>query len=169
MCVCVCACGYEGISLCWHCNVDFVLFHNITCHTKSIWSPIHVNTCTLVAISMILWSLECIWMQEFEEPPLIKLEELPHWLGDLIALENWWVSNTLCIWPMRGYAQWPNRFWLDSFYLCHKDLTSYRLVANSSQMVWTRMIIDTLTLKIKSMTYYINFHTQCKSNTNKNI
>ena len=53
--------------LCHYCNVDFVLFHNVTCYINSLSSRIHVNTtqvlnitCTLVATSVILWSLECI-------------------------------------------------------------------------------------------------------------
>ena len=52
---------------CHYCNVDFVLFHNVTCYTNSLLSHIHVNTvelldvtCILIAISMIWWSLECI-------------------------------------------------------------------------------------------------------------
>jgi hypothetical protein len=46
--------------------LHFVLFNNVTCYTKSIVSRIHVNTinfcnitCTLVAIGVILRSLEC--------------------------------------------------------------------------------------------------------------
>jgi hypothetical protein len=46
----------------WH----FVLFHNVACCTISIVSRIHVNTtklrnitCSLVAIGVILQSLEC--------------------------------------------------------------------------------------------------------------
>ena len=48
-------------------HISYVLFHSVTCYTKSIVSRIHVNTttnfcnfiCTLVAIGVILWSLEC--------------------------------------------------------------------------------------------------------------
>ena len=47
-------------------HITFVLFHNVTCYTNSIVSRIHVNTtklcnntCTLVAIGVILHSLEC--------------------------------------------------------------------------------------------------------------
>ena len=44
-------------------HISFVLFHNVTCYTNSIVSRIHVSitniTCTLVAIGVILWSLEC--------------------------------------------------------------------------------------------------------------
>ena len=47
-------------------RISFVLLHNVTCHTNSIVSRIHVNTtklrsttCTLVATCVILWSLEC--------------------------------------------------------------------------------------------------------------
>jgi hypothetical protein len=47
-------------------HISFVLFHNITCYTNSIVSRIHVDTrklhnitCTLVATSVILWSLGC--------------------------------------------------------------------------------------------------------------
>ena len=59
-------------SRCHHCNhchyynVDFVLFHNVTCYIDSLFSRFHVNTtklpnitCTLVATSMILRGLEC--------------------------------------------------------------------------------------------------------------
>ena len=49
-----------------YCNVDIVLFHNVTCYTYSHLSRIHVNTIELlnitwtsVARSAILWSLEC--------------------------------------------------------------------------------------------------------------
>ena len=45
--------------------LHFVLFHSVTCYTKSIVSHIHVNTTklrnvtfTLVATSVILWSLD---------------------------------------------------------------------------------------------------------------
>ena len=48
-------------------HFSFVLFHNVTCYTKPIVSRIHVNTTklrnityTLVAIGVILRSLECI-------------------------------------------------------------------------------------------------------------
>ena len=64
---------YSNATRCHHCNnyhycnVDFVLFHQDTCHTNSLLSHIHVNTtvflnimCTLVATSVILQSLECI-------------------------------------------------------------------------------------------------------------
>ena len=44
----------------------FVVFHSVTCYANSRVSRIHVNTtklrnitCTLVATSVILWSLEC--------------------------------------------------------------------------------------------------------------
>ena len=51
-------------------HISFMLFHNVTCYTNSIVSCIHVNTaklpnitCTLVAIGVILRSLECIWFR----------------------------------------------------------------------------------------------------------
>ena len=51
---------------CHYCNVDFVLFHNVTCYTNSLLSCIQVHTtnlfsimCTLVATCMILGRLEC--------------------------------------------------------------------------------------------------------------
>ena len=51
---------------CHYYNVDFVLFHNVTCLTNSLLSCIHVNTahllditCTLVTTCMILGRLEC--------------------------------------------------------------------------------------------------------------
>ena len=34
-------------SYCHHCNVDFVLFHNVTCYTNYLLSCIHVNTAGL--------------------------------------------------------------------------------------------------------------------------
>jgi hypothetical protein len=47
-------------------NVDFVLFHNVTCYINSLWSCIHINIvyflnlmCTLVATYVILERLEC--------------------------------------------------------------------------------------------------------------
>ena len=60
----------------WHhchyhhwCDVGFVLFHNVTCYIEPLSSHIHVNTlfllkstCTLVATSMMLGRVECIWM-----------------------------------------------------------------------------------------------------------
>ena len=53
-------------SYCQQCNLDFVVFHNVTCYYNPRLSHIHVNTtkllkitCTLVATSVILQSLEC--------------------------------------------------------------------------------------------------------------
>ena len=52
---------------CHYCNAGFMLFHDVICYTNSLLSPTHVNTikilnimCTLVATSVMLWSLECI-------------------------------------------------------------------------------------------------------------
>ena len=49
-----------------YCNVDFMLFHNVTCYTISLLSSIRVHTtkllnitCTLITTSMRLWTLEC--------------------------------------------------------------------------------------------------------------
>ena len=46
--------------------LHFVLFHSVTCYTNPIVSHIHVNNtklcnimCTLVAMGVMLWSLEC--------------------------------------------------------------------------------------------------------------
>ena len=51
-------------------HISFVLFHTVTCYTKSIVSRIHVdttklrnNTCTLVATGVILRSLECTMLR----------------------------------------------------------------------------------------------------------
>jgi hypothetical protein len=41
-------------SCCHYCNVDFVLFHNVTCYTNSLLSHIHVNTTSLLNIMCIL-------------------------------------------------------------------------------------------------------------------
>ena len=47
-------------------HIPFVLFRSVTCYTNFVVSRIHVNTtkihiitCTLIATSVILWSLEC--------------------------------------------------------------------------------------------------------------
>jgi hypothetical protein len=58
---------------CLHChywNVDFVLFHNVTCYTNPLLSCIHVNItnllnimCTFVATCVILGRLKCSCMQ----------------------------------------------------------------------------------------------------------
>ena len=47
--------------------IDYMLFHNVTCYTKSLLSCIHVNSANLlnitynvVATCMILGSLDCI-------------------------------------------------------------------------------------------------------------
>ena len=52
---------------CHDCNVDFVLFHNVTCYTNYLLSCIHVNTTnplditrTLAATCVILGRLECV-------------------------------------------------------------------------------------------------------------
>ena len=59
--------GSHHCNYCHHCNVDFVLIHNVTCYTNSPLYRIHVNTTrllnitfTLVVTSVILRSLECI-------------------------------------------------------------------------------------------------------------
>ena len=51
----------------YFCNVDFVLFHNVTHYTNSLLSHFHVNTtdlfnniCTLVAAGEVLGRLECM-------------------------------------------------------------------------------------------------------------
>jgi hypothetical protein len=52
-------------------HISFVLFHSVMCYTISRVSCIHVNStkllntmCTLVAMDMILRSLECSWVWE---------------------------------------------------------------------------------------------------------
>ena len=67
---CACHIAHDG-QVEW----TFVLFQNATCYTHSIVSCIHVNnnklniiTCTLVATSVILQSLECITMVIFSGP-----------------------------------------------------------------------------------------------------
>ena len=56
----------EHTSRCHYYDVDFVLFHNVTCYGNALLSLIHVSTthllnttCSLVAIGMILGKLEC--------------------------------------------------------------------------------------------------------------
>ena len=91
--------------------LHFVLFHNITCYTKSIIARIHVNTtklhnitCTLVATCVILWSLECMhgapnmtlfwainqesWTSNITGPSLIL--SLP-----TSCHESWYLANKL--------------------------------------------------------------------------
>ena len=58
MLVCIC-CHHSHYR-----NVEFVLFHDVTCYTYSLLSRIHVNIakffmCTLVATTVILHSVEC--------------------------------------------------------------------------------------------------------------
>jgi hypothetical protein len=55
-------------------HISFVLFDNATCYTNSIVSRIHVSntklhniTCTLVAIGVILQSLECIRLRKWQK------------------------------------------------------------------------------------------------------
>ena len=57
-------------------HISFVLFHNVTCYTNSIVSPIHATTtklhnitCTLVAMGVILRSLECSSIFSNPGPP----------------------------------------------------------------------------------------------------
>ena len=59
-------------------HISFVLFHSVTCYTNSLVSRIHVNTtkllnitCTLVAIGVILRSLECTRANALR-PPLTQ-------------------------------------------------------------------------------------------------
>ena len=61
-------------SYCHYCDVDFVLFRNVTCYTNSMLSHIHINTtlflnttCTLVATSVVLWSLESTPSQQTQK------------------------------------------------------------------------------------------------------
>ena len=49
-----------------YCNVDFVLFHDVTCYTSSLLAHIRINTiyllnvmCALVVTCLILRRLEC--------------------------------------------------------------------------------------------------------------
>ena len=56
----------DDCNRCHYCDIDSVLFHNVTCYTDSVSSCIHVNTtelfnitCILVDTSVILWMLEC--------------------------------------------------------------------------------------------------------------
>ena len=73
-------------SHCHYCNVNFVLFHNVTCYTNPLLSCFQVNTtnllnttCTLVATCMILGRLECIHLssRNYEESGYgLELESL---------------------------------------------------------------------------------------------
>ena len=69
-----------------YCNVDFMLFHNVTCYIEYLLSHNHVNianllniTCTLVAICMILGRLECIFTS------LVLI---------LLSVSNCWIKST---------------------------------------------------------------------------
>ena len=65
-----------------------MLFLNVTCYTSSHLSCIHVNTtkllhitCTLVATSVILWSLECTLFYFYGFPfiPDLLIEWVSFW------------------------------------------------------------------------------------------
>jgi hypothetical protein len=62
--------------------LHFVLFHTITCYTNSIVSHMHSNTrklhkimCTLVAIGVILQSLECMFNRPCGNPRVCPFGE----------------------------------------------------------------------------------------------
>ena len=73
-----------------YCNVDFVLFHNVTCYNTFFLSRIHVNTtkllnitCTLVATSVILRVQSVLG---FDNPPQSQDDKKVH------PHQSWWVS-----------------------------------------------------------------------------
>ena len=92
------------ISNCLH--ISLVLFHNVTCYTDSIVSHIHINTtklynitCTLLATSVILWSLECIPKKSMPTR-LTKCEQLDI-RADNFTSGSW--RESWCDRGMRGF------------------------------------------------------------------
>ena len=82
-------------SHCHHCNVDFVLFHNVTWYNNYLLSCIHVNNagllnimCTLVVTGVILGSLECGKYLKFSFLICIDCGDSHRWLGK-ITLETY--------------------------------------------------------------------------------
>jgi hypothetical protein len=64
-------------------HISFVLFHNVTCYTKSIVSRIHANTTklhnitfTLVAIGVILRSSKCTMSEQLIKLSWVKIKLL---------------------------------------------------------------------------------------------
>ena len=83
---------------CHYCNVDFELFHNVTCYTHSLLSCIHVNvvdclniTCTLVAPCMILERLECIKIQFIKFELFTKDENSDILVSHFLRVSLWWL------------------------------------------------------------------------------
>ena len=65
--------------------LHFVLFHNVTCYTNFLSSRMHVNTtklynimCMLVATSVILWSLECIYHKQCNINKIMGTRNIMH-------------------------------------------------------------------------------------------
>jgi predicted glycosyltransferase involved in capsule biosynthesis len=81
---------------CHNCNVDFVLFHNVTCYTSSLLLCIIVNiaylldiTCTLVAPCMILEKLEWIKSQFIKVELFTKDENCDNSCSHLLRVSLW--------------------------------------------------------------------------------
>jgi hypothetical protein len=73
---------------CHYCNLDFVLFHNVKCYTKSLLSCIHANNtyllniaCTSVSTCVILRRLVCTTWDSWTklEHPTSMFKVIGHW------------------------------------------------------------------------------------------
>ena len=98
-------------------HISFVLFHNVTCYTNSIISCIHINTtkprnitCTLVATSVILWSLECISLQVYalENMPCILKSCQNLNLHNVLIQSNTPSDSLIRVSPPQAYARDPH-------------------------------------------------------------
>jgi hypothetical protein len=86
---------------CQYCNVDFVLFRNVTRYTNSLLSCIHMNivdllniTCTLITTCMILGRLGCIWCLAIQSCFVLFLPLPPK---ESIEIINWKVLAQWCV------------------------------------------------------------------------
>ena len=117
------------VSCCHHCNyyhyrnVDFVLFHNVTCYNNFFYHrsmlTLHI-TCTLIVTSVILWSLEC----KKQRPNFIESRYLAHnykrhlyiWLLMdpimLVLIMQVWIQRLLglCMKRERKWLKWSYFF-----------------------------------------------------------
>ena len=121
---------HSHASHCHYCNVDFALFHNVTCYTICLLSSIRVNTtqllnitCTVVARSVMIQTLECTTYFVTVEPfqSLNKIHLKPSepnnnnaWNDDFKTMFDSWNfhassdhNNSQIIFSSRPLVTWP--------------------------------------------------------------